>query len=416
MSTTASPAASAEVAIAGGGFVGLSLALALAKLAPPGLRVALIEDASAASAAAHDARASALSAASRNMLGVLGVWPSIEADAQPITAIEITDAPLGHDALRPSLLGFDNDLNGGEPAAYVVENAALLQALAESVAREPAVSVIAPDGVVDYRAGPFCVNVQLNTGAGIAAKLLVAADGRRSRLRERAGIKTVGWTYPQTGIVATVSHSRPHSGKAVQHFLPPGPFALLPLSRNRCSIVWTEEIGEAERIMGLDDPAFLAELKRRFGTDLGEIALAGPHQAFPLSLHIARDFVADRFALIGDAAHGVHPLAGQGLNIGLRDVAALSETLVEGLRLGLDPGDRVLLERYQRWRRFDSAQQALAMDILNRLFSNDQPWLTSLRDLGLELVGMAPPLKRFFVREAAGRTGAVPRLLQGKPL
>jgi 2-octaprenyl-6-methoxyphenol hydroxylase len=218
------------------------------------------------------------------------------------------------------------------------------------------------------------------------------------------------------GIVTTVAHTKPHRGRAVQHFLPAGPFAILPLKGNRSSIVWSEERERATAIMGGDDASFLAELSQRFGHQLGELSLAGPRGSFPLDLQIARSFVADRFVLIGDAAHVVHPLAGQGLNIGMRDVAALIEVLVDGARLGFDLGSAPLLERYERWRRFDSALSAVAMDGLNRLFSNDNAPLRLLRDLGLGLVDNAPELKRFFVREAAGLTGEVPKLLKGQEL
>ncbi len=311
---------------------------------------------------------------------------------------------------------FDNELAPGESGAFVLENARLLRALGQAVAAEPAVHLIAPDQVTGFATDGFGITAQLRSGGEIRAALLVAADGRASRLRDMAGIKTVHWSYEQKGIVGTVAHEKPHGGKAVQHFLPAGPFARLPLTGNRSSIVWSEESHETDRIMALGDDDFLAELSRRFGTALGPLSLAGPHQAFPLSLHLARSFIAPRFALIGDSAHGVHPLAGQGLNIGFRDVAALTEVLVETARLGLDLGGTVPLERYERWRRFDSAISALAMDLMNRAFSNDVAGLRALRDQGLRLVNRVPQLKAFFVREAAGQTGDVPRLLQGKPL
>jgi 2-octaprenyl-6-methoxyphenol hydroxylase len=269
--------------------------------------------------------------------------------------------------------------------------------------------------VTDFEPADFGVTVQLGSGGTIIeARLLVAADGKRSKLRERAGIKCVGWSYAQIGIVTTVAHARPHNGKAVQHFLPSGPFAILPLTGNRSSIVWTEESGRGKALMAADEDEFLDELTRRFGVRLGELTLAGPRQSFPLDLQIARAFVADHLVLIGDAAHVVHPLAGQGLNIGMRDVAALAETVVEAARLGLDIGAAPQLERYERWRRFDSAFSAAVMDALNRLFSNDSAPLRTLRDLGLGLIDRAPPLKRFLAREAAGRTGTVPSLLAGK--
>ena len=401
-----------NVAIAGGGFAGCSLALALAKLAPQGFRIALIDAEPAQASGANDARALALTAATRNLLSALDLWDELAPSAQAIEAIEITDSPLIA-SVRPHFLGFDAELKDDGAKAHIVEHGALTRVLAEAVARTDAIETVAPDTVTDYAADTFKVVVKLGSGKTIEAALLVAADGKRSRLRERAGIKCVGWSYPQIGIVTTVAHARPHHGKAVQHFLPSGPFAMLPLTGNRSSIVWTEEKARGEAIVAMDEAGFLAELTKRFGLRLGEISLAGPRQSFPLDLQIARAFVADRLALIGDAAHVVHPLAGQGLNIGMRDVAALAETVVEATRLGLDIGSAATLERYSRWRRFDSAFSAAVMDGLNRLFSNDNAPLRTLRDLGLGLVDRAPPLKRFLVSEAAGATGTLPRLLKG---
>jgi 2-octaprenyl-6-methoxyphenol hydroxylase len=298
----------------------------------------------------------------------------------------------------------------------MTEHGELARVLAGAVASAPAIATYASDRVTDFAAGPFCIDVALASGSAIAAQLLVAADGKRSLLRERSGIKCIGWSYPQIGIVTTVAHTRPHHGKAVQHFLPSGPFAILPLTGNRCSIVWTEDAREGAAIMAADETRFLEALSKRFGHRLGDIALAGPRQSFTLDMQIARNFVTDRLALIGDAAHVVHPLAGQGLNIGLRDAAALTETVVDAARLGLDIGGAIVLERYERWRRFDSAFSAAVMDGLNRLFSNDSAPLRTLRDLGLGLVDRAPSVKRFLVREAAGRTGTVPCLLTGARL
>jgi 2-octaprenyl-6-methoxyphenol hydroxylase len=403
-----------DAIIAGGGFVGMTLALGLGRLAPKGFRVALV-DAEPLVGGKSDARASALSAASKGLLSVLGVWPELAATAQPITSIEITDSPLDA-SLRPHLLGFDDQLRPGEAGAYMIENDDLRRALGVAVAREPAIETFTPDTVVDFTVGPVGVAAKLGSGRRIEARLLVAADGKRSRLRERAGIKCVAWSYPQIGIVTTVAHTKSHEGRAVQHFLPGGPFAILPLTGNRSSIVWTEEKAKGEAIMAADEAGFVAELAKRFGDKLGDIALAGPRQSFPLDLQIARSFVADRLAIIGDAAHAVHPLAGQGLNIGLRDVAALTEVLVDGARLGLDMGAPALLQRYERWRRFDSAFSAGVMDGLNRLFSNDNLPLRSLRDLGLAAVDQAPWLKHVLVREAAGFSGSVPRLLKGEAL
>jgi 2-octaprenyl-6-methoxyphenol hydroxylase len=402
-----------DVVIAGGGLVGRTLALALAKCAPQGFRITLIdaEPAAAKDSVAGDARALALSAATRNLLAALDLWPRLAPMAQAIESIEITDSELNA-ALRPHFLGFDDELGSDSAGAVMVEHGDLQRLLADAVANDPIIEIHAAERVTDFTVDQFGVAVRLGTGVAIEASLLVAADGKRSELRERAGIKCIGWSYPQIGIVTTVAHARPHHGKAVQHFLPSGPFAILPLTGNRSSVVWTEsERGEA--IMASDEADFLDELTRRFGLRLGEITLAGPRQSFPLDLQIARSFVANRLALVGDAAHAVHPLAGQGLNIGMRDVAALAETIVDAARLGLDIGDAPQLERYQRWRRFDSAFSAVAMDGLNRLFSNDSAPLRALRDLGLGIVDRAPALKRFLAREAAGRTGAVPSLLTG---
>ncbi len=402
-----------DVAIAGGGPLGLSLALALARLGPRGFRIALIGAEARGRNGAGDARSLALSAASKNLLSALELWPKLAPFAQPIETIEITDSALNA-ALRPHLLGFDNELGEDAKGAFMVEHADLARVLAEAVAAEPAITLYELDRVTGFASGPFAVEVALERAGPIAASLLVAADGKRSALRERARIKCVGWSYPQVGIVTTVAHERPHHGKAVQHFLPSGPFAILPLTGNRSSIVWTEDAGLAATIMAGGDDRFLEELGKRFGHRLGALSLAGPRQSFSLDMQIARAFVADRFALVGDAAHVVHPLAGQGLNIGIRDVAALAETLIETARLGLDIGSAVPLERYERWRRFDSAFSAAVMDGLNRLFSNDSAPLRALRDLGLGLVDRIPAVKRFLVSEAAGRTGTVPCLLRGE--
>jgi 2-octaprenyl-6-methoxyphenol hydroxylase len=258
--------------------------------------------------------------------------------------------------------------------------------------------------------------VSLSDGTVIAARLLVAADGARSSIRERAGIVTRGWNYGQSGIVTTVAHERDHSGRAEEHFVPAGPFAILPLKGRRSSIVWTEETREAERIVALPDDGFHAELERRFGLHLGEIAAVGARRAFPLGLSVARAFIAERIALVGDAAHVIHPIAGQGLNMGLKDVAALAETIVDAVRLGLDPGADAALDRYQRWRRFDTMAMGVATDGLNRLFSNQSSALRLARDVGLGLVDRLPALKQLFIREAAGLVGEVPKLLKGEML
>ncbi|MEZ5828060.1 MAG: FAD-dependent monooxygenase [Hyphomicrobiales bacterium] len=412
---TKSAGKSYEVIVAGGGFTGGALALALAKLGPKNLRVALVDAAPRNADQPKDARGLALSAATMRLLDAVGVWPQLASNAQAITSIDITDSPLNA-SLRPHFLGFDEEMKTHEPSACLVEAGDLLHAISTAVASQKTIDVFAADSVEACETDAFCLRATLASGKTLQAPLLVAADGKRSKVRERAGIKTIGWSYPQVGIVATVAHDSPHNGTAVQHFLPAGPFAMLPLKGNRSSIVWTEEEAKGDALMAANDEAFTAELTRRFGHRLGAITLEGPRQSFPLTFQIARGFVADRIALIGDAAHVVHPLAGQGLNIGVRDVAALTEIIVEALRLGLDIGSAPVLERYQRWRRFDSAFSGTVMDALNRLFSNDSAPLRAIRDLGLGLVDRAPTLKRFLVREAAGGTGNVPRLLKGEAL
>lgn len=404
-----------DVAIAGGSFVGLAQALALARSAGDGVRVAVI-DATAPEVAetrGADGRASALSAASRALLEVLEVWPAVADQAQPIVDIDVTDSRLAA-PVRPLLLHFETELAPGRPAAYMVENHVLRAALLAQVRRTHAVTFLAPRQVMGFERQGAQVRVGLDDGTELDAGLLVAADGRRSGLRQAAGIKTIGWSYPQVGIVATVAHEKPHHGRAVQHFLPSGPFAILPLQGNRASLVWTEARALGRALVDGDDATFLAELRRRFGHRLGEVALDGPRFAYPLDMHIARRFVSERLALVGDAAHGVHPLAGQGLNIGLRDVAALTEVVVEAMRLGLEPGAPDVLARYERWRRFDSAFSAVVMDGLSRLFSNDNEAVRAVRSLGLGIVERVPALKRFFVQEAAGLNGELPRLLRGE--
>jgi 2-octaprenyl-6-methoxyphenol hydroxylase len=270
--------------------------------------------------------------------------------------------------------------------------------------------------VAEAGRGPAGATVRLADGRRLEAPLIIACDGRRSALAAAAGIRRLRWDYGQTGLVNAIAHELPHAGVAHQSFFPGGPFAVLPLPGNRSSLVWSERTREAGRLMALDDAAFTAEVAARVGPRLGRIELAGARWAYPLDLSLAERYVAPRLALAGDAAHGVHPIAGQGLNIGLRDVAALAEVLVEAARIGEDIGSALVLERYQRWRRFDATVLALGMDALNRLFSNDNPLLRLTRDAGLAAVGRLGGLRRFFMREAAGLEGAVPRLLRGQAL
>lgn len=400
-----------DVLIAGGGFAGFALAIALRQALGENFAVTLADP--GLGRTGNDVRASAIAAAPRRMFEALGVWDAVAAEAQPILDMAITDSRVD-DAVRPVFLTFGGDIEPGEPFAHMVENHSLVAALA---ARAASIGVVLlKRSVADFAAGPPGMNAVLSDGAAIRTGLLVAADGARSRLRERAGIATTGWSYGQSAIVTTVAHERSHEGRAEEHFLPPGPFAILPLRHNRSSIVWTEEATEAERIVALPDGDFHDELEKRFGLRLGDIAVAGPRRAYPLGLWVARSFIADRLALIGDAAHVIHPIAGQGLNMGLRDVAALAEAVVDAVRLGLDPGGAEVLARYQRWRRFDTMTMCLSTDCLNRLFSNRSDAIRLVRDLGLGVVERLPALKRLFIREAAGLAGDVPKLLRGESL
>jgi 2-octaprenyl-6-methoxyphenol hydroxylase len=348
------------------------------------------------------------------MLEQLGVWAALESEAQPILSMEITDSRM-RDVARPVFLTFDGAVAEGEPFAHMVPNEPLMAAL-RAAAEAANITLTAPAAATDFTTAEGHIAVSLASGGERRARLLVAADGIRSRLRSRAGIKTVTWSYPQAAIVANVRHARPHEGVAVEHFLPGGPFAILPLKGNRSSLVWTERKAEAERLVAAEDFVFQIELERRFGHRLGAIELEGKRRSYPLGLTLARDFVRPRFALLGDAAHGIHPIAGQGLNLGFRDAAALAETIVDAHRLGLDVGSLEVLRRYERWRRYDTWQMGLMTDLLNRLFSNDLAPLRAIRDIGLGMVDRLPRLKRMFIGEAAGLGGELPKLLRGEAL
>ena len=412
MSAKAAAGTTYDVAIAGGGYVGLSLALAL-KTADPSMGVVVI-DPKPMDILHKDPRASAIAAAASRMLEQLGIWQDILPSAQPINEMIVTDSKL-RDAVRPVFLTFGGETTEGEPFAHMVPNGVMLPALYRT-AKDRGVAFAAPDTAVSFKNSVDDVTLTLGSGGTLTTRLLVAADGVRSKLRDLAGIRTVHWDYGQSGIVTTVEHERPHEGRAEEHFLPAGPFAILPLPGNRSSLVWTEKTGDAKRLVESDDFTFELELERRFGHHLGALKLAGPRNAYPLGLTLARDFIRPRFALAGDAAHGIHPIAGQGLNMGFKDVAALAEVLVNARRLGQDVGAFDVLERYQRWRRFDAFQMGVVTDVLNRLFSNDNDILRAARDFGLGLVERMPSLKTHFIKEAAGFAGPAPRLLSGDPI
>jgi 2-octaprenyl-6-methoxyphenol hydroxylase len=393
--------------------VGLAAAVAV-KQAAPHLQVEVVE-AAPESVWEKDERASAIIAAASRMLTVLGVWDEIAQNAQPINRMIVTDSRTS-DPVRPVFLTFDGEVEAGQPFAHMVMNVDMVRALRGQAARL-GISIRHGLSATAFQTGTTRSTVSLSDGSVIETRLLVACDGVRSKLRDMAGIRTVTWNYGQSGIVTTVAHERPHEGVAEEHFLPSGPFAILPLTNNRASLVWTERTADADRLVASDDLVFEEELQRRFGNKLGDLRVVGSKRAFPLGLTLARAFVAPRLALAGDAAHGIHPISGQGLNLGFKDVAALAETIVEADRLGLDIGALNVLERYQSWRRFDTFRMGVTTDVLNRLFSNDITPIRIARDFGLGLVERMPKLKSFFIDQAAGKaTEGAPKLLAGQSI
>ena len=403
--------ASFDIAIAGASHSGLAMALAFARRLGPGVRIALIERTGPGGGAAPDIRAFALSAGTVRLFRALGAWPALEAAAEPIRAIEITDSALEH-AIRPVLLTYDNTAGPNEPATVIAEAEAIRRALLAAVEAIPAITRLPEAAIMGLEREAGHLTVRLEGGECVSAGLLVGADGRASSVRDAAGIKSVTWRTGQVGIVTTVAHEHPHQGRAVQHFLPSGPFALLPLPRNRSCITWTERDEAGRALVAGPDDVFRAAIEKRLDYRLGRLESIGPRGVWPLEPRIARTLIADRLALIGDAARTVLPLAGQGLNLAFRDVAALADCVFEAMSVGLAPGDVTALERYERWRRFDSASASAAFAALDALFSNDRTLLRALRGAWLGLVDRAPGLKSLLVREAAGLTGDLPSLMQ----
>jgi 2-octaprenyl-6-methoxyphenol hydroxylase len=407
-----------DVAIAGGGLVGATLAVALAR---HGLTVAVVDrvDPAAMVEAGFDGRASAVALSSQRLLAAIGVWEQVRS-AAPIREIRVSDGP------SLFFLHYDHRALGEEPLGFMAENRVLREALAAALrAQGKRILRIAPAAVTGFSQGADGAELLLEDGRRLGAAVAVAADGRESALRRLAGIAVTGWTYPQVGIVATIGHARPHDGIAHERFLPAGPFAILPLADardgsgrvvHRASLVWTERADAAAAYLALPDAAFLGEIERRVGGFLGPLHLIGPRFSHPLGLQFAARYVDKRLVLAGDAAHGIHPIAGQGLNLGWRDVAALTECLVEARRLGLDLANPAALARYQRWRRADNLLMAGVTDVLNRLFSNDIGIVRLARDLGLGIVNALPPAKKFLMRHAMGTVGDLPRLMRGEAL
>lgn len=403
----------ADILIAGGGLNGPTLALALAQA---GLRVIVVDPrpANARAGDNFDGRAYALAVSSQRLLKALGLWAGLAGDSQPIGQVKASQGRPGEGAL-PFFLHFDSAEIEEGPVGFMLEDRflyrALLAAMRDRVQNLPGLSV------VDQQATSGGIQATLSDGRSLRARLLVGADGRGSGVAARAGIRRQGWDYGQTALVAAIAHDHPHHGIAQQYFMETGPLAILPLPGNRSSVVWSETHDNARAIAALPDDAFLDVLRPRFGDYLGNISLAGARFTYPLSLSLADRYVADRVALVGDAAHGVHPIAGQGLNLGLRDVAALAEVLVDAARRGEDIGSDLVLERYQGWRRFDATSLALGMDGVNRLFGSSNPVLSAARGIGMGLVSAIPALRRGFMRQAAGLSvDPMPRLLLGQAL
>jgi len=403
-----------DIAIVGGGLNGNALALALVQT---GLRVTLIDahHADRQKVAGFDGRSYAMALTSTRLLDGIGVWTALESNAQPMLEIKVTDGRAG-DGPAPMFMHFDHAEIEEGPMGYMVEDRHLRPALLDAVDAHEGITCVYGDSVVAQEVQPGAVTLTLASGTSLRAKLAVGADGRQTGTALRAGITHTRWSYSQTALVCAIEHDLPHNGVAHQFFMPPGPLAILPLQNNRSSIVWSETAENAARIHALSDADYLDILRPRFGSFLGEIRLAGARYTYPLGLSLAHQMVAPRVALVGDAAHGVHPIAGQGLNAGMRDIAALSEVIADALRRGEDIGSDAALARYQEWRRFDNTALALATDSFNRLFSNDNPLVRMARDVGMAAINALPGLRRGFIREAAGLTGDLPRLMQGKAL
>ncbi|MEJ0066276.1 MAG: UbiH/UbiF/VisC/COQ6 family ubiquinone biosynthesis hydroxylase [Caulobacteraceae bacterium] len=416
----------ADVIIAGAGLTGATLGLAVASA---GLKPILVDPQpfDAQLAPAFDGRASAIAFSSFRQWRALGLGASLEPHAQRIEQILVTDGRgAGAAASRPgpAFLRFDaaeiagrtpEEPPGGEPLGYMIENRRSRAALAEAVTRA-GLMVLAPASVAKVAFGPALAEVTLADGRVLRAPLVVGAEGRGSVARDAAGIEVQGWSYGQSGVVATVCLEHDHQGVAYEYFLPSGPFAILPLTERRASLVWTEPTRRGEALRGARDEVFHAHLRRRFGDFLGHVEVSGPRFVYPLSMQLAAQLVAPRLALLGDAAHAIHPLAGQGLNLGLKDAAALAQVLAEAMRLGEDIGSPQVLERYARWRRLDNVAVSLACDGFNRLFSNDNPVLRAGRDAGMAIVNRLGPARRFFMQEAGGALGDLPQLLRGEAL
>lgn len=405
-----------DIIVIGAALNGLAAALALGgrRVRRP-LEVTVVDARDPRSFASNsfDGRATAVSATARRMFQALGVWDKVAAQAEPMAEIIVTDSATPG-AARPIFLHFGPEDMAGGPTAHMIENRFLYAAMLAEAEQSPHIRFAVGQPVERFHFGPGLAAVTLAGGAELRAELIAAADGRNSPAREAAGIKLVGWPYDQMGLVATVTHEFPHHGRAEEHFTPSGPFAILPLPGNRSSLVWSERTEDARRLLDLPLAAFEDELRVRFGTHLGEVKLISGRHGYPLAMYVAERFNGPRLALVGDAAHVLHPLAGLGFNLGLRDVAALADCVHDAAALGLDLGNDTVLNRYASWRRFDTVATAAAMDGMNRLFANTNPALTLLRRAGLMAVNRMGGLKAVFASQAAGQSASLPRLLRGE--
>lgn len=401
-----------DILIVGGGLNGPVLALALAR---SGLTSTVIDaqPAEVLAADGFDGRSYALALSSVRLLRRLGLWDALESNAQPMLEIKVSDGRAGEGPLSPFHLHFDHAEIEEGPMGHMVQDRHLRRAVLTAIDADARITRLNGDSVVSQDSSVQGVTVTLASGKMLTGRILIGADGRRSGTAERAGITRTGWDYGQTALVCAIEHTLPHHGIAHQFFMPPGPLAILPLTGNRSSIVWSETHANAAAFNALSDADYLTMLRPRFGDFLGEIKLAGARYTYPLNLTLANSFIAPRLALVGDAAHGVHPIAGQGLNAGLRDIAALAHVLSDAKKRGEDIAALPVLERYQQWRRFDTATLAVATDLTNKIFASDNPLLRLGRDIGMGIVNAVPGLRRGFIREAAGLTGELPELMRG---
>jgi 2-octaprenyl-6-methoxyphenol hydroxylase len=399
-----------DIVIVGGGLNGPILAIGLSQA---GLKVTVIDALTAKirKNASFDGRSYAVALTSQRLLKNLGLWDAVQPDAQPMLEIKVSDGRAGEGA-SPFFMHFDHAEIEEGPMGYMVQDRYLRRTLLDAMANQDAVTHLSGQTVIAQTPDAGGVTVTLASGKTIRARALIGCDGRGSGTATRAGIKRNGWAYGQTALVCAIEHEKPHNGIAHQFFMPSGPLAILPLTGNRSSIVWSETEDTAKAFNTLSDEDYLSVLRPRFGDFLGEFKLAGARYTYPLSLSMTQTLIADRVALVGDAAHGVHPIAGQGLNAGMRDIAALVQVITEAVQRGEDIGSENVLHRYEEWRRFDNAALGMATDAINRLFSNDNPLLRLGRDLGMGIVNAVPRLRRGFIREAAGLTGELPQLMR----